>query len=304
MNNIANQDLHLLMINSAVATKKKKVNVKETVKFVLIMIVLTIFALLSFFPFYWMIYNAFKQPNLIFEHPIKIFSLDLSLDSFVALFAGENGITLLRSFGNSLFIAITTTLGTLFTSSLAAYAFAKLNFVGKKFMFGMFVATLMLPGQVTMLPLFVIFAQMGWTDTFLPLIIPSVMINTYGVFMLRQFIVSIPNEILEAAEVDGCGYFRRYWNIVLPLLVPALITLGLFTFIGSWNNYFGQLIYLSSPENMTISLFIAGLKDQNSSALQWGQILAASVISIVPISIVYLACQKYFVQGIATTGIK
>lgn len=304
MSNMTNTDLHLLMVNSAASTRKKRVNVKKTIIFVIIVIVLTIFAILSFFPFYWMIYNAFKQPNLIFEHPVKLFSFDLSLDSFKAIFTGENGQMLWRSFGNSLFISLTATLGTLFTSSLAAYAFAKLHFFGKKFLFGMFIATLMLPGQVTMLPLFVVFAQMGWTDTFLPLIIPGIMINTYGVFMLRQFIVSIPNEILEAAEVDGCGYFRKYWNIVLPLLIPALITLGLFTFIGSWNNYFGQLIYLSSPENMTISLFIAGLKDQNSSALQWGQILAASVISIVPISIVYLACQKYFVQGIATTGIK
>lgn len=297
-------DIHLLMVNSSVKTKKKKRNVKATIKYVIIIIVLSIFAILSFFPFYWMIYNAFKDPALIFEHPIKLFSFDLTFDSFASIFTGDNGSMLLGSFANSLIISVSFTLGTLFTSSLAAYAFAKLHFIGKKYLFGMFIATLMLPGQVTMLPLFVIFADIGWTDTFLPLIIPGVMVNTYGVFMLRQFIVSIPNEILEAGEVDGCGYFRRYWNIVLPLLKPALITLGLFSFIGSWNNYFGQLIYLSSPENMTISLFIAGLRDQSSSAIQWGQILAASVISIVPISIVYLKCQKYFVQGIATTGIK
>ncbi len=301
---MSSANIHLLMINSASKVKKRKRNVKSLILYILIIIVLTIFAFLSFFPFYWMIYNSIKNPSLIFEHPIKLFSFDLSIDSFKAIFTGDNGGLLLRSFGNSLLISISATLGTLFTSSLAAYAFAKLHFFGKKFLFGMFVATLMLPGQVTMLPLFVVFADIGWTDTFLPLIIPGVMINTYGVFMLRQFIVSIPNEILEAGEVDGCGYFRRYWHIVLPLLVPALITLGLFTFIGSWNNYFGQLIYLSSPENMTISLFIASLRDHASSGQQWGQILAASVISIVPISIVYLRCQKYFVQGIATTGIK
>jgi len=301
---MVNSELNLIMVNSSASLHKKKRNVKALILYILIIIVLTIFALLSFFPFYWMIYNAFKDPSLIFEHPVKLFSFDLSIESFKGIFTGENGANLWRSFGNSLIISLSATLGTLFTSSLAAYAFAKLHFFGKKVLFGMFVATLMLPGQVTMLPLFVIFANMGWTDTFLPLIIPGVMINTYGVFMLRQFIVSIPNEILEASEVDGCGYFRRYWHIVLPLLIPALITLGLFSFIGSWNNYFGQLIYLSSPENMTISLFIASLKDHSSTALQWGQILAASVISIVPISIIYLRCQKYFVQGIATTGIK
>ena len=162
----------------------------------------------------------------------------------------------------------------------------------------------MIPGQVTILPLFVIFANIGWINTFLPLIIPGVMINTYGVFMLRSFIVSIPNELLEAAEVDGCGYFRKYFQIILPLLKPSLVTLGLFTFIGSWNNYFGQLIYLTDQELITLPLLIAGLKETHMTGIEWGRIMAASTLSIIPIAIVYLKCQKYFVQGIATTGIK
>jgi len=205
---------------------------------------------------------------------------------------------------NSIFIATCSTLGTLFTSSLAAFAFAKLKFRGNKALYALFIATLMIPGQVTMLPLFVIFSGLQWIDTFLPLIIPGVMINTYGVFMLRSFIVSIPNELLEAAEVDGCSYFRKYVSIVLPLLKPSLITLGLFTFIGSWNNYFGQLIYLNSPENTTIPLLIAGLRESRMTGVEWGRIMAATTLSVVPIAIVYLKCQKYFVQGIATTGIK
>ncbi len=162
----------------------------------------------------------------------------------------------------------------------------------------------MIPGQVTMLPLFMLFAKVGWTNTFIPLILPGVLINTYGVFMLRSFIVSIPDELLEAADVDGCSWFRKYRKIILPLIKPALVTLGLFTFIGSWNNYMGHLIYLSDPSLTTIPLFIAGLKETHMTGAVWGQIMAASTLSVIPLAIVYLSCQKYFVQGIATTGIK
>ena len=162
----------------------------------------------------------------------------------------------------------------------------------------------MVPGQVTTLPLYVMFANVGLVNSLIPLILPGVMINTYGVFMLRQFIVSIPNELLEAAEVDGCGWFKKYFKIVLPLLTPSLVTLGLFTFIGSWNNYFGQLIYLTGDTYPTIPLLLAGFKDGNMTSADWGTVMAASTLSIVPIAIVYLKCQKYFVQGIATTGIK
>ena len=276
---------------------------KNTLTIVLITIVLMIASLLCIFPFYWMILNSFKQPMDIFDVPVDIFTFDLTIDSYKAVFDYEDGI-IWRAYLNSIFIATCSTIGTLFTSSLAAFAFAKMKFKGNKWLYGLFIATLMIPGQVTMLPLFVIFSGLHWIDTFLPLIVPGVMINTYGVFMLRSFIVSIPNELLEAAEVDGCSYFRKYISIILPLIKPALITLGLFTFIGSWNNYFGQLIYLNSPERTTIPLLIAGLRETRMTGIEWGRIMAATTLSVVPIAIVYLKCQKYFVQGIATTGIK
>lgn len=280
--------------------KKKQ---KQFLKTALITLVLMCFALFCVFPFYWMILNSFKQPLDIFKVPVDIFTFDLTADSYREVFAYGDGL-IWRAYLNSLFIAVTSTLGTLFTSSLAAFAFAKLRFRGAKAIYGLFIATLMIPGQVTMLPLFFIFATIGWVDTFLPLIVPGVMINTYGVFMLRSFIVSIPDELLEAAEVDGCGFFRKYVSVILPLCKPALITLGLFAFIGSWNNYFGQLIYLSSEELTTLPLFIAGLRETHMTGIEWGRIMAATTLSVVPIAIVYLKCQKYFVQGIATTGIK
>lgn len=278
---------------------------KKSRKFqtILITVILMFMALFCIFPFYWMILNSFKQPMEIFKVPVDIFTFNLTLDSYKEVFNYGDGL-IWRAYLNSLLIASLSTIGTLFTSSLAAFSFAKMKFKGSKAFYALFIATLMVPGQVTTLPLFVIFSQVGLVDSLVPLILPGVMINTYGVFMLRQFIVSIPNELLEAAEVDGCSWFKKYVRIILPLLKPSLVTLGLFTFIGSWNNYFGQLIYLTSEKYTTIPLLIAGLKETHMTGVEWGRIMAATTLSVVPIAIVYLKCQKYFVQGIATTGIK
>lgn len=278
-------------------------NKKKTIITWIIGIIVFIAAIICVFPFYWMILNSLKNPDLINSGSASIFTSDLTWESYKAVFAYGDGL-IWRAYFNSFLIAALSTLGTLLTSSMAAFAFAKIRFRGSKPIFGLFIATLMIPGQVTMLPLFMMFAKIGWTNSFIPLILPGVLINTYGVFMLRSFIVSIPDELLEAADVDGCGWFRKYRKIILPLIKPALVTLGLFTFIGSWNNYMGHLIYLSDPSLTTIPLFIAGLKETHMTGAVWGQIMAASTLSVIPLAIVYLSCQKYFVQGIATTGIK
>lgn len=283
--------------------KLRRATKRKIIETVVITVIVMICALLCIFPFYWMILNSIKNPDLINQGSADIFTTDLTWDSYKAVFAYGDGL-LWRAYLNSFLIAALSTAGTLFTSSLAAFAFAKIRFKGSKPIYGLFIATLMIPGQVTMLPLFMMFAKIGWTNSFLPLIVPGVMINTYGVFMLRSFIVSIPNGLLEAAEIDGCGWFGKYFKIILRLIKPALVTLGLFTFIGSWNNYMGHLIYLSDERLTTIPLLIAGLKETHMTGANWGRIMAASTLSIVPIAIVYLACQKYFVQGIATTGMK
>lgn len=281
----------------------KKVNKRVLIQTIVITVIVLIAALLCIFPFYWMILNSLKNPDLINQGTVDLITFDLTWESFKAVFSYNNGL-IWKAYLNSFIIAIVQTVGTLFTSSLAAFAFAKIRFKGSKPIYGLFIATLMIPGQVTMLPLFMMFAKIGWTNSFLPLIVPGVMINTYGVFMLRSFIVSIPGGLLEAAEVDGCGWFRKYLKIILPLIKPALITLGLFSFIGSWNNYMGHLIYLNDPKLTTIPLLIAGMQETHMTGAAWGRIMAASTLSIVPIAIIYLFCQKYFVQGIATTGMK
>lgn len=266
-----------------------------------ITIILLFIAGLSIFPFFWMILTSFKVPEQIFAVGIPLSELKFSLDSYEQAMLRSN---LPLAYFNSIKISGLLTIGTLFTSSLAAYAFSKIRFRGSNIIFGFFIATLLIPGQVTLLPLYIVFSTIGWTDSHLPLIVPGVLINTYGVFLLRQFMVSIPDDLLEAAEMDGCGYFGKYFRIVLPLSKPALITLGLFTIIGSWNNYFGQMIYIDSPERYTVPLMIAMLRDTYSTGVNWGMIMAATTMSVIPISIVYLSVQKYFVQGIQTTGLK
>ncbi len=266
-----------------------------------ITIILLAIAFMSIFPFLWMILTSFKVPEQIFNVGVPLSELEFSLESYRQAIVKSN---LPLAYLNSIKISGLLTLGTLFTSSLAAYAFSKIKFKGSKLFFGLFIATLLIPGQVTLLPLYIVFSTIGWTDSHLPLIVPGVLINTYGVFLLRQFMVSIPDDLLEAAEMDGCGYFGKYFRIVLPLSKPALITLGLFTIIGSWNNYFSQMIYIDSPERYTVPLMIAMLRDTYSTGVNWGMIMAATTMSVIPISIIYLSVQKYFVQGIQTTGLK
>ena len=262
---------------------------KEIIKTILIVVVIIFFSLLSIFPFYWMILNSFMDAKLINQGSVQLFTFSLNFESYKAVFQYKDGI-IWRAYFNSLLIALTATFGTLFTSSLAAYAFAKIKFIGSKPIYGIFIATLMIPGQVTMIPLFMMFAKAGLTNSFVPLILPGVMINTYGVFMLRSFIVSIPDSLLEAAEIDGCGYFRKYVRIVLPLIKPALVTLGLFSFIGSWNNYIGHLIYLSDPSLTTIPLLIAGLKETHMTGAAWGRVMAGSTLSIIQFQLfIYVA---------------
>lgn len=282
---------------------KRRIKIRKLIPTTIIFIIVICAALVCIFPFIWMIRTSLVNPALINSGSTVLFTTDLTLDGYIAAFTEENG-RIWAAYGNSLFIGIVQTLGTLFTSSLAAYAFAKVRFRGAGIVYSVFIATLMLPGQVTMIPLFGMFANVGMIDTFVPLILPGVMINTYGVFMLRSFMVSVPDSILEAAEVDGCGYFRKYVQIMLPLTVPALITLGLFSFIGSWNNYMGQLIYLTYDNHPTIPLFIQSFRGVTTTGVQWNKVMAATTVSIIPIAVIYLACQKYFVQGIATTGLK
>lgn len=260
---------------------------------------LLIVGIVTIFPFYWMTITGLKPNDAVIEFPPILYPTAFEWDNFTQVF---KLLPMGLAYLNSIEVALFMTLGTLFTSSLAAFAFSKMRFPFQGPLFAILLMTMMVPGQVTMIPMYLVFAKLGWVDTHLPLWVPAVFLNAYGVFMIRQFIYAIPGDYIESAKIDGCGYFRIYWNIMLPLIKPILVTLGLFTFVGSWNNYFGALIYLNTETKFTVPLIIAAFRSVYT--VQWGLLMAASTVSVFPIVIMYLFSQRYFLQSIALSGVK
>ncbi|WP_100444666.1 carbohydrate ABC transporter permease [Glycomyces xiaoerkulensis] len=254
------------------------------------------------YPLIWLLVSSFKPNSEIFRD-LSIFTLDLTTENYAN---GWNdlqfpfGVFLL----NSSIIAFGAIAGNLFSCSLAAYAFARLRFRGRNVFFAIMLASIMLPFQVMMVPQFLIFKELGWLNTFLPLIAPKFLATeAFFVFLMVQFIRGLPKEIFEAARIDGAGHFRSYLQIVLPLIVPALATTAIFTFIWTWADFFGPLVYLRLPESWPVSLALKGFLDAQSSS-DYGSMFAMSVVSLLPMFLVFLFGQRFLVKGVATTGIK
>jgi multiple sugar transport system permease protein len=203
---------------------------------------------------------------------------------------------------NTVYITMLSILGTILSSSLVAYSFARLKWPGRDQLFVVLLATMMLPGAVTMIPVFLIFRYLGWIDTLRPLWIPSFFGGAFSVFLLRQFFMTIPNDLEDAAKIDGCTYFGIYWRIMLPLIKPALAALTIMTFMGSWNNFMGPLIYINSPEKMTLAYGLQLFQGAHSS--EYGLLMAASTLVMLPVLLTFFFTQRYFIQGITLTGIK
>ncbi len=275
-------------------SKKSKRIIKKT----LLYLVLIGVAILMIVPFLWMIstslkeqYDAVKIPPVWIPDPMRF-------ENYSDIFTEQPMFSFLL---NTLKIVGAVLLGQLFFSSLAAYSFARIKFTGNKVMFFLYIGTLMVPGQVTLIPIYLMFSNVGLTDTHWPLILPA-FFSAFGVFLLRQFFLSLPKELEEAAEIDGCNPFTIYYRIMLPLVVPALLTLGVFTLMNTWNDYMGPLIYLTTPSKFTMTLGISFFRGIYTT--QWNLVMAGSVLSVIPILTAYLCAQKYFVQGIAFSGIK
>lgn len=284
------------MSSTAVVMKKKKSS--AVLRRVLLYIVLILIAVIMVVPFLWMLstslktqYDAVKIPPVWIPDPPQ-------WENYVKLFTEQ---PMSQFMLNTIKIVFFVVLGQLFFSSLAAYSFARISFKGRNVVFFFYIATLMVPGQVTMIPTYLMFAKAGLTDNHLALILPA-FFSAFGVFLLRQFFMSLPRELEEAAEIDGCNPFMTYWRIMLPLVVPAMLTLGVFTLMNTWNDYMGPLIYLSSPEKYTMTLGIVYFKGVYTT--QWNLVMAGSIVSVVPILIAYLCAQKYFIEGIAFSGVK
>ncbi|GHV04627.1 sugar ABC transporter permease [Spirochaetia bacterium] len=267
-------------------------------------IIIIILGVGMLYPIIWMIAASFKEGNTIFSDP-SLFPKAFTLQNYVTGWAGIVGIVGFGEFfKNSFFICILCVICNAVFCTLTAYAFGRLNFVGKRIWFAVMMVTLMLPSHVTTIPRYIIFRTFGWIDTYLPLIIPKLFAtDAFFIFLLVQFIRSLPKELDESAIIDGCGKFSIYTRIILPLTVPAIITTVLFTFLWTWDDFFNQLLYLNSPYKYTVPMGLRLFIDSTGIS-SWGAMFAMAVLSLAPSFILFFSLQKYFVQGIATTGIK
>jgi len=255
------------------------------------------------YPVLWLISSSFKPNQLIFSEP-GLWPKQWTVDNYIKGWAGFQGTTFGRFFLNSAFISVLCVLGNVITCSLAAYAFARLTFKLSRLWFALMIVTIMLPYHVTLIPQYIIFSELNWLNSYYPLIVPKwLATDSFFILLMVQFIRGIPRELDESATIDGCNQRSIYWRIMLPLLVPALITTAIFTFIWTWDDFFSQMIYISKIDLFTVQLGVRALFDPSGSS-DWGALLAMSALSLIPISLIFLFFQKYFLEGIATTGFK
>ncbi len=263
-------------------------------------ILLTAIAALMVGPFLWMVSTSMMDRQDIFRIPPLWIPEQVDLRNYRAIM---EVLPLGRLLLNSFTIAVCATIGQLFSCTLAAYAFARMTFRGKTVLYFVLLATMMIPAQVTMIPVFLIMKSLGWIDTLYALIVPAFFGGAFGTFLLRQFFSTIPADLEDAARMDGCGRFRILWSIVLPLSKPALATLALFTFMTYWNDLLGPVIYLSSVEKATLTIGLANLQS-GVMTTRYDLLMAGSVLSVLPILILLIIGQRWFVRGIAMTGLK
>jgi len=255
--------------------------------------------LFFFLPFYWLVSTSLKSDQEVFAMPPVWVPKELLWGNFLrAVQYIPFGLYL----KNTLVICVLSVLGTVLSSSLVAYSLARIQWPGRDALFVVLLATMMLPGQVTMIPVFAIFRTLGWVDTINPLVVPHFLGSGFFIFMLRQFFMTIPLELSDAARIDGCSEWDIYRRLILPLSRPALATVGLFTFIGSWNDFGGPLLYLNDERKATLSLGLQQFVSQHGA--EWSLLMAASTLMTLPIILIFFFAQRTFIQGITLTGIK
>jgi multiple sugar transport system permease protein len=250
-------------------------------------------------PFAWMVSASFKPDNQVFDVPINWIPKTPIVANYVKVWGST--IPFATFFRNSLFVSTWCVVGEVFTSALAGYAFSKIRFRGRDVIFWIYVATLIFPGQMMLIPRFVLFRLTGLYNTLWALILPG-MFTAFGTFMLRQFFSTIPEELSESAKIDGASHYTVFSKIIVPLALPAFSALIIFQFVGSWNEYEAALVYIRTKTLATIPLGLTYFRDENATS--YGAVMAASVCSLIPIFAVFLTFQKQFVAGIATTGLK
>ena len=265
-------------------------------------IVMTILSLAMLYPFAWLISSSLKPNAEIFSNASRLIPEHPTLEHYVTGWKGFGGLDFGVFFGNSLFIAILSTVGMTISSALIAFGFARIQFKGRQLFFAMMIITMLLPGQVLMIPRFVLFNSFGWVGTYLPMTVPSFFGGAFNIFLIIQFIRGIPRDLDEAAKIDGCSWYSIFVRIMLPLIVPSLVTVGVLTFMGSWEDFMGALLYLNKPQMYTVAYAIKLFND--STQMDYGAMFAMSVLSLIPILIIFFFFQKQLVEGISTQGLK
>ena len=279
-----------------------KRNIVRRIKLGLIYLLIIGLGILFLFPFLWMISTALKPTNLTMSFPPKLFVYPPEFKNFVKCLNYQNFKFFLYA-RNTLYICLLTVLGTVISSSFVAYGFSRIKWRGRDTLFFMALATMMIPFPVIMIPLYAMFRAYNWVGSFKPLWVPAFFGGAFNIFLLRQFFMTIPNDLSEAAFVDGANDFRIYWQIILPLAKPALLVIALFQFMASWNDFMGPLIYLPDQSTFTLAVGLQFFQSQHSGT-DWNLLMAASTLVILPIIILFFFTQKSFIEGISLTGIK
>lgn len=272
---------------------------KKTIIYILLVIV----AIIAIFPFLWMVSNSFSTEKNIFKMPPEMIPDKLFKEGMF-----DNYITVLKDYNfmkytiNSIIVATLASLGQVFTCSLAGFAFSRMQFRGRNLIFGMLLATMMIPIQVTIIPEFLLMLNLGWLDTFAPLIIPSFLVGTFGTFMYKEFFENIPRDLEDAAAIDGAGPFMMFFRVFFPLSRTQTSTIFIIAYMNNWNDLLRPVLYISSQKKMTLTMALTQFQSQYSA--RWNYLLTGAVLSILPLLIIYFALQRFVVEGLTHTGIK
>jgi len=286
--------------NTAHRTTTIHIRLVRGITSVLKYVALFFFSCFFILPWVWMISTSLKNPAELAVWPPIWIPKPIRWDNYIFAFQQAD---FSRYVINTLIIAVPCVIGAVLSNALAAYGFARVRWPGRDLVFAAVLATMILPGFVTFIPLYIVFHKLNWINTYLPLIVPTFLANPFFIFLLRQFFMGLPVELSDAARVDGASELGIFWQIILPLAKPALAVVALFQFIGSWNDYFGPLIYLNDKKLYTVSLGIANMQS-TYGFMNYAWIMAATVMSVLPIIILFFFAQRTFIEGIALTGLK
>jgi len=274
-------------------SQKKTTRVKKIISYVL----LTLVGLVLITPLLWMIFTSVKPMAEIVRFPPTFFPETINFDNYLKAI---QSFPFWQYAKNTLFITVLVVLGNVLSNSFIAYGFAKLSFPGKKFLFALVLSTMMIPGFVTMIPQYVLFSKIGWVGTYLPLIVPAFFGNAFNIFLMRQFYLSINDELIEAAEMDGANHLYIWSHLMIPLTKPALITIAINSFNSAWNDFLGPLLYIQDQSKYTLQIGLQVF--QNQSTTQWNYLMAGATLVLLPTVLLFFFAQRYFIEGMDLTG--